>query len=52
MAEAVAELYAAFAAGLIGPRGDRSLAGTTTVDEVLAGLLATGSDERSLESRA
>ncbi len=52
MAEAVAELYAAFAAGLIVPHGDRSLAGTTTIDEVLAGLLAAGAGERSLEPRA
>jgi uncharacterized protein YbjT (DUF2867 family) len=38
-AEAVAELHAAFAAGIIAPNGDRSLAGVTTLDEVLPGLL-------------
>jgi uncharacterized protein YbjT (DUF2867 family) len=39
-AEAVAELLAAFAAGLIAPKGDRTPVGTTTVDAILPGLLS------------
>jgi uncharacterized protein YbjT (DUF2867 family) len=39
-AEAYAEMHAAIAAGLVTPKGDRSLTGTTTIDEVLPGLLA------------
>jgi NAD(P)H dehydrogenase (quinone) len=38
-AAAVAELMACFAAGRIAPRGDRALFGTTTVDDVLPGLM-------------
>jgi hypothetical protein len=38
-AESVAELYACFAAGRISPQGDRSIAGTTRLEEVLPGLL-------------
>lgn len=39
LAEAIAEMLAAFAAGRIVPRGDRHLAGTTTIDEVIADCL-------------
>jgi len=39
-AEAVAELFASIAAGLIAPSGDRTLVGTTTIDEILPGLLS------------
>jgi nucleoside-diphosphate-sugar epimerase len=39
-AEAYAEMHAAIAAGLVTPKGDRSLTGTTPIDEVLPGLLA------------
>lgn len=39
-AEAVAELHAAFAAGLIAPKGDRTLIGKTTIDEVLTQLIS------------
>jgi hypothetical protein len=39
-AEAVAELHAAFAAGLIAPNGDRTLTGRTTIDEVIPRLLS------------
>jgi uncharacterized protein YbjT (DUF2867 family) len=40
IAEVYAELYAAIGTGLITPRGDRTVTGTTTIDEVLPGLLA------------
>jgi uncharacterized protein YbjT (DUF2867 family) len=36
LAEAVAEMFAAFSAGLIVPQGDRREMGTTTIDEVIA----------------
>jgi uncharacterized protein YbjT (DUF2867 family) len=39
-AEAVAELHAAFAAGRIAPKGDRVLAGRTTLDDVIPRLLS------------
>jgi hypothetical protein len=39
-AEAVAELHAAFAAGLIAPRGERTLTGRTTIDDVISRLLS------------
>jgi len=39
LSEEYAEMYAAFAAGIIRPDGDRFVAGTTTIDEVLPGLL-------------
>jgi len=39
IAEAVAELFAAFAAGLLVPSGDRSLRGSTTIDVVIAECL-------------
>jgi uncharacterized protein YbjT (DUF2867 family) len=42
-AESVAELYACFAAQRITPQGDRSLAATTTLEEVLPGLLTATS---------
>ncbi len=38
-AEAVAELFACFAAGRVAPQGNRSMVGTTTVEEILPGLL-------------
>jgi uncharacterized protein YbjT (DUF2867 family) len=36
IAEAVAEMFRAFSAGLIVPRGDRRLVGATTIDRVIA----------------
>lgn len=39
-AEAVAELYDAFASGRVRPNGDRSMAGRTTLEELLPDLLA------------
>jgi uncharacterized protein YbjT (DUF2867 family) len=39
IAEAVAEMFAAFAAGLLVPRGDRRLSGSTTIDLVIAECL-------------
>ena len=39
-AEAVAELHAAFAAGIIAPKGDRTLVGQTPIDEVIPRLLS------------
>ena len=39
IAEAVAEMFAAFAAGLLVPHGDRSLNGSTTIDLVIADCL-------------
>jgi uncharacterized protein YbjT (DUF2867 family) len=36
IADAIAELFAAFNGGLIRPQGDRSLVGTTSIDEVIA----------------
>jgi len=49
-AEAVAELHAAFAAGLIAPKGDRRLVGATLIDDVIPGLLAA--DPRPAEPPA
>jgi uncharacterized protein YbjT (DUF2867 family) len=40
LAEAVAEMFAAFGKGLIVPAGDRQLVGTTEIDEVIADCLA------------
>jgi uncharacterized protein YbjT (DUF2867 family) len=40
LAEVYAELYAALGAGLITAKGDRLATGTTTIDDVLPGLLA------------
>lgn len=39
MAEAVAEMMAAFAAGRIAPCGHRQVVGTTPIDDVIAGIL-------------
>ena len=39
LAEAVAEMMGAFAQGRIVPAGDRQLVGTTTIDQVISGLL-------------
>jgi uncharacterized protein YbjT (DUF2867 family) len=39
-AELVAELYSAFDSGRVRPQGDRAVAATTTVQDVLPGLLA------------
>ncbi|HEY2929844.1 NAD(P)H-binding protein [Piscinibacter sp.] len=39
-AEALAQMYACFAAGRVTPRGDRVEAGCTTLDEILPGLVA------------
>ena len=46
-AEAVAELHAAYAAGIIAPNGERRLAGATTIDEVIPGLLSARSGAAS-----
>lgn len=40
LAEALAEFYACVAAGRVLPRGERMVAGTTTLDEILPGLVA------------
>lgn len=40
-AQAVAELFACFAAGRVRPECDRSLAGATTIEDVLRGMLAS-----------
>jgi len=42
IANAVAEMFAAFNAGLITPQGDRSLVGTTPIDEVIAQVMRGG----------
>jgi uncharacterized protein YbjT (DUF2867 family) len=39
IAEAVAEMFAAFSAGVVVPQGDRSLSGTTTIERVVAECL-------------
>jgi uncharacterized protein YbjT (DUF2867 family) len=39
VAEAFAEMYAGFSAGLLAPKGDRAISGTTAIDEVLPGLI-------------
>ena len=39
VAEAFAEMYAGFNAGLLTPKGDRAIQGTTPIDEVLPGLI-------------
>jgi uncharacterized protein YbjT (DUF2867 family) len=39
-AEALAEMFACLATGRVVPRGDRMVPGTTTLDEILPGLLA------------
>ncbi len=39
VAEAFAEMYAGFSAGLIVPRGDRTIQATTPIDEVLPALV-------------
>ncbi len=39
IADAVAEMFAAFNAGLITPQGDRSLVGTTPIDEVITQVM-------------
>ena len=39
VAEAFAEMYAGFAAGLLTPKGDRTIQATTPIDEVLPRLL-------------
>lgn len=44
-AEALAEMFACFASGRVSPRGDRSIVGSTSLDETLAGALAAA--ERS-----
>lgn len=36
IADAIAEMFGAFNAGLIKPQGDRSLVGTTSIDDVIA----------------
>ena len=43
IAEAIAELFGAFAKGLIVPRGDRQVIGSTAVDEVIAACLKRAS---------
>ena len=44
VADSLAELYRADAAGLLAPRGDRSITVTTTVEETIAGLVGHASD--------
>jgi uncharacterized protein YbjT (DUF2867 family) len=39
VAAAFAEMYAGFSAGLLTPKGDRSIQGTTTIDEILPALV-------------
>jgi uncharacterized protein YbjT (DUF2867 family) len=41
-AAAIAETYACFASGLVSPRGDRMISGTTTLDDILPGLVGGG----------
>jgi len=38
-AESYAEMYAAFSAGKVTPKGDRLVQGTTTLDEVIKTLV-------------
>jgi uncharacterized protein YbjT (DUF2867 family) len=45
IAETYAEMYAAIGSGLIVPRGDRTVMGKTTIDEVLPALLRRASAE-------
>ena len=40
VAEAFAEMYAGFSAGLIAPKGDRAIKVTTPIDEILPSLVA------------
>ena len=47
IADAVAELFAAFNAGLIAPQGDRRLVGMTTIDDVIAHYLRPSPAKRS-----
>jgi uncharacterized protein YbjT (DUF2867 family) len=42
LADAVAEMFAAFNAGLIKPQGDRCLVGATTIDEVIRRYVPSG----------
>jgi uncharacterized protein YbjT (DUF2867 family) len=42
VAEAIAEMFSAFNAGLITPRGDRQLLGNTTIDETLRQCMLRG----------
>jgi uncharacterized protein YbjT (DUF2867 family) len=42
MAEVYSEMHGAIGSGLITPKGDRTVTGSTTIDEVIAGLLAGG----------
>lgn len=42
IADAVAEMFAAFNAGLVTPQGERSLVGTTPIDEVIRDLVRSG----------
>jgi hypothetical protein len=39
VAEAFAEMYAGFAAGLLRPKGDRTIQVTTPIDEILPALV-------------
>jgi uncharacterized protein YbjT (DUF2867 family) len=39
-AEAVAEMYACLASGLVSPRGNRTLSGATTLDDILPSLIS------------
>jgi hypothetical protein len=42
IADAVAEMFAAFNAGLITPQGDRRLAGATTIEETIRHYVPSG----------
>jgi uncharacterized protein YbjT (DUF2867 family) len=46
-AEALAEMYACFASGRVVPQGDRMVAGTTTLDEILPTLIAARPGNKS-----
>jgi hypothetical protein len=42
IADAVAEMFAAFNAGLIKPQGDRRLVGSTTIEETIQRYMPRG----------
>jgi hypothetical protein len=42
IADAVAEMFAAFNAGMLTPQGDRSLVGTTPIDEFITEVIRGG----------
>ena len=52
VAESLAELYRADEAGLLAPRGDRSVTVTTTIEETIAGLLGAGGTDPGAGERS